>query len=199
MLQGTVVTMISHFIPVCISLVHVVNVRAVVVLIQNAYCVKTNTLVFNSDFSRLTKYTNGILFGNITYHHHQYQQHRRLLLHCCLCLLGQCWLQKCSCHSCHQHHPCLRHTAQGCTLLGSCPNFIGKYCMNFMTKMGHNRKKYAFAKQTDFPRFFFFKRGLTCYIPLVIFTTCIFVAQLSKSTLRIMGNQPPHLQFWLYL
>lgn len=42
MLQRTVVTMISHFVPICISLVQVVNIRAVVVLIQNACGMKTH-------------------------------------------------------------------------------------------------------------------------------------------------------------
>lgn len=53
MLQRTVVTMISHSIPVCISLVHVVNIRTVVVLIQNAYYVKTNMFVFKNGFQGL--------------------------------------------------------------------------------------------------------------------------------------------------
>lgn len=44
--QRAVVTVVAHAVPVSIPLIHVINIRAVVVLIQNTFWVKIYVLFF---------------------------------------------------------------------------------------------------------------------------------------------------------
>lgn len=124
MFQGTVVTHVSHSVQVCISLVNIVNIGAVVLLIQYAW-----RMIVNKQCEYIYTYTSMTLWHKVAqilffpgpHHLHQCPQHKHLPLHCCPCPFGLGYYCRGSCHSGHPRHHGHSQTAWGCKRTDSCP------------------------------------------------------------------------------